>query len=75
VLQNEVLVLELVAVDRLASTAIAAGEVTTLEHKLRDYAVENGALEMQGLARGASSLLAGAEAAEVLGCGGHDIVA
>jgi len=47
-------------------TYVAAGEVTTLKHELRDDAVEGGALVVEGLAGAASALLAGAERAEVL---------
>jgi len=64
--QVEVLVLELLAVDALTSGAVAAGEVTTLEHELGDDAVEAGALVVEGLAALSSALLAGAESAEVL---------
>jgi hypothetical protein len=39
-------------------------EIATLQHKLRDHAVEAGALVGQGLGRGA--LLASAECSEVL---------
>jgi hypothetical protein len=47
-------------------TYVAAGEVTTLKHELGDNAVEVGALVVEGLARAALALLAGAESAEVL---------
>merc|ERR1712004_275448 len=67
VLQDEVLIGELVTVDGLAASAVAPGEVATLAHEIRDNAVEVGALEVQGLARLASALLASAESAEVLG--------
>jgi len=60
VLQLEVLVLELGAVDGLASGAVAGGEVTSLAHEVGDHTVEGGALE-------AEPLLAGAESTEVLG--------
>ena len=53
-------------VDRLAASAVPAGEVATLAHELRDDAVEGGALEVERLARLAHALLAGAEATEVL---------
>ena len=49
---------ELLAVDRLATGAVAAGEVTTLEHELRDDAVEAGALV-------AEAVLASGELTEV----------
>lgn len=48
-------------------TYVATGEVTTLEHELGDDAVEGAALVVEGLARAAGALLAGAERAEVLG--------
>lgn len=59
VLQVEVLVLELVAVDRLATGAVVVLEVTTLAHEVRDHTVEDRALV-------AEPFLAGAERAEVL---------
>lgn len=59
VLQGEVLVLELVAVDRLATGAVVVLEVATLAHEVRDHAVEDRAFV-------AETLLAGAERAEVL---------
>lgn len=40
VLQDEVLVLELVAVDGLATGAVAGGEVASLTHEVGDDAVE-----------------------------------
>ena len=48
------------------TTYVATGEVTTLKHELGDDAVEAGALVVEGLARAAGALLAGAERAEVL---------
>jgi len=66
VLELEVLICELLAVDGLAAGAVAAGEVTSLAHELGDHAVEGGSLEVERLALGASSLLASAESAEVL---------
>jgi hypothetical protein len=59
VLQLEVLVGELVAVDALAASAVALGEVTTLDHELLDNTVEVGALV-------AEALLAGSKGTEVL---------
>ena len=59
VLQLEVLVGELVAVNALAASAIALGEVTTLDHELLDNTVEAGALV-------AEALLAGSKGTEVL---------
>jgi len=74
VVELEVLISELVAVDGLATSAVAAGEVTTLEHELGDHTVESAALVAEGLARTADTLLTSAEAAEVLGSLGHNIV-
>ena len=59
VLQLEVLIRELVAVDALAASAVALGEVTTLDHELLDNTVEAGALV-------AVALLAGSKGTEVL---------
>jgi hypothetical protein len=59
VLQLEVLVGELVAVDALAASAVTLGEVTTLDHELLDNAVEVGALV-------AVALLASSKGTEVL---------
>lgn len=66
VLQLEVLVGELVAVDGLAAGAVVVGEVAALAHEVGDDAVENGALV-------AESLLAGAQGAEVLGGLRHNV--
>lgn len=57
-LQLEVLVLELLAVDGLAAGAVVVGEVTALQHVLGDDAVEAGA-------RVAVAVLAGAQLPEV----------
>lgn len=59
VLQLEVLIRELVAVDALAASAVALGEVTALDHELLDNTVEVGALV-------AVALLAGSKGTEVL---------
>ncbi len=48
-------------------------EVTTLEHELGDNSVEDGSLEVQGLAGLAHSLLASAESSEVLGSLGDSV--
>jgi len=63
----EVLIRELLTVDRLATRAIAASEVTALQHELRDDSVERGPFV-------AEALLAGAEGTEVLGSLGDYIV-
>jgi len=66
VLELEVLVSELLAVDGLAAGAGAVGEVTSLEHELRDDTVELAALVGERLARFAGALFPSAERAEVL---------
>lgn len=86
--ESEVLVREGTTVDRLAASAVAAGEVTTLGHEARDDAVELGALKVERLAaRCALALLTlrdvskwsttegrtGAEGAEVLSGPGDDV--
>jgi len=67
VLQLEVLIGKLLAVDGLAASAVTAGEVTTLEHEVGDDSVERRALV-------AEALLASAEGTEVLGGLGDNIV-
>ena len=59
VLELEVLILELVAVDGLSSSAVVVGEVTALAHEVGDDPVEGAALV-------AEALLAGAESTEVV---------
>jgi len=66
VLSVEVLVSELGAVDGLATSAVAAGEVTALGHELRDDSVVGAALEVEGLAGLAHTLLTSAERSEVV---------
>ena len=66
VLELEVLVSELRAVDGLTTNTGAVSEVTTLDHELRNNTVESGTLVVERLARGATALFAGAECAEVL---------
>jgi len=60
VLQLEVLIGELVAVDGLAAGAVTLGEVTTLDHEVLDDTVESRALV-------AKALLASSKSSEVLG--------
>lgn len=73
VLLDEVLVGELVAVDRLASSAVPGSEVAALAHEPRDHAVEARSLVVEGLPAASSSLLSGAEGAEVLRRAGGDV--
>ena len=75
VLEGECLVGELGSVDALAAATVASGEVTTLEHKVGDHAVEGAVLVAQGLAHLAHALLPCAKSAKVL-CGlGNHVVA
>lgn len=65
---DKVFIGKLVAVDGHSTRSILSGEVTALEHKLRDDSVEDGF----GVSK---SLFAGSEGPEVLGSlGGHIIV-
>lgn len=57
VFESEVFITEFLAVDAFTASAIATSEVTTLEHKVRDDAVEGRSLEVEGLARAADTLL------------------
>lgn len=59
--QDEVLILELVAVDGLASGAVVVLEIATLAHEVRNHTVEGGILV-------AEALLSGAESTEVFAC-------
>jgi len=71
VLVDEVLILKFGAINRLSTSAVHIGEVTTLSHEAWDHSVEGDTLIMEGLARLADSLLTGAEGSEVLrGLGG-----
>ena len=67
VLVLEVLISELLAVDGLATGAVHASEVTTLDHEVWDDTVEWAALVVEWLARAAVALLTSAEGTEVLG--------
>ena len=60
-LQLEVLICKLLAVDALATSSIVLGEVTSLAHEVRDDPVESAALKSE-------ALLTCAQGTEVLGC-------
>eukprot|EP00971_Amphidinium_carterae_P188446 3740814-Amphidinium_carterae.1 len=60
VLQCEVLICKLHAVDGLTTSAVASSEVTALAHEVWNDTVEGGALEVQGFARSSSALLTSA---------------
>lgn len=64
-LQLEVFVLELGAVDALTTSAVTIGEVTSLEHELRDDTVEGRTLVTK-------SMLSCAQFSEVLCSFGND---
>lgn len=66
VLELEVLIRELLAIDRLAARAIAASKVTTLNHKVLDDTVEVGALV-------SVALLASGQSTEVLNSLGNSL--
>lgn len=70
-LELEVLILELLAVDRLAAGAVSICEVPALAHETWDDAVERGALVVQGHAALGAALLARAQGPEVLDGLGH----
>jgi len=66
-LQLEVLVLELVSIDRLSSGSVVVGEVTALAHEVGDDTVEGRSLEPV-------PLLSGAQGTEVLGGLGDNVL-
>jgi hypothetical protein len=68
VLQSEVFVSELGAVDGLATGAIVVSEIAALAHETGDDAVEAGAGK-------AKALFASAESTEILSCLGHNVAA
>ena len=65
-LQLEVFVLELVAVDGFSTSSIVVGEISTLTHEVGDHAVESGAFI-------AETLLSSAESTEILSRFGDNI--
>ena len=66
-LQLEVLIVKLVAVDGFSTCTVSLGEVSALDHEVLDHTVERRVLVTE-------SLLACAEGAEVLSRLGNDIV-
>lgn len=61
------LTLESFTVDRLSTRSVSTGEITALEHELRDYTVESGALI-------AETILARAKLAEIASSLWHDVI-
>ena len=70
VLDIEVLILELHAVDRLSSCSVSSSEVSALGHELSDHSVERGSLVVKWSARFTNTLLSSAETSEVLSSSG-----
>jgi len=66
VLEREVLVLELVAIDGLAASSVVVGKVSALAHEVGDDTMESGASV-------AKAFLSGAQGAEILSSLGHHI--
>ena len=73
-LQLEILICKLLAVDGLAASAVASREVTTLKHESLDDAVEGAAFVGEGWAGFAVAFFACAEGAEVFDGFRDDIV-
>lgn len=73
-LEIEILIVELGAVDRFPTRAITSSEITTLDHELLDDSVKNGALVRKNMTRFAGAFLTSAEGAEVVCCLGNYIV-
>jgi len=67
VLALEVLVLKSFTIDGLSTSSVSTGEITALEHELRDYTVESGALI-------AETILACAKLAEIASSLWYDVV-
>lgn len=65
-LQLEVLILKLVAINGLSTSAIVVGEITTLAHELGNDTVESGALV-------AETAFASAQSTEVFSSARHNI--
>ena len=64
---REVLIVEFSAVDGLATSTVASGEIATLGHETWDNTMEFATLEVEVLALGAHAFFTGAKGAEVFG--------
>jgi len=74
VLELEIFVIKLCAINRLSTSSIPSCKISSLDHELLDNAVESRALVRKKYARFAVAFLAGAESTEVF-CGlGDNIV-
>lgn len=60
VLQVEILISKLCAIDTLSTSAIEIGEVTTLTHELWNHAMENSILVMQSFSAASNTFLSSA---------------
>jgi len=74
VLEFEVLIVKLFAVDALSTSAIACSEITTLNHKRLDDSVEGGTLVVERDAGLALALFSSAESPKVLGSLWDDVI-
>lgn len=72
-LLSEVLIGELFSVDGFTSSSVSTGEVSSLDHEVRDDSVEGGSLEVEWLSRLSNSLFSSAESTEVFSGLGDDI--
>jgi hypothetical protein len=63
---SEVLVCKALSVDALTSSSVATGEVSALDHELRDDSMEHTVPEVERLSCGSNATLASAESTEVL---------
>ena len=68
VLVLEVLIIELSTIDTLTASTVSFGEIATLSHEIWNDSVEFAALEVEGLALFADTLLTSAESSEVFSC-------
>ena len=64
---REVLIVEFSAVDGLATSTVASGEIATLGHETWDNTMELATLEVEVLALGSHASFTGAKGAEVFG--------
>jgi len=68
----KIFILEFLAINGLATRAIARRKVTALDHEAFDNAMKGAAFEVEGFARLSHSFLARGEGSEVFGGFGDD---
>ena len=73
VLQLEVLIGELFAVNAFASSTISVGEITTLNHEAGNNTVENGVFVVERLARFTNALFTSTQSTEVFDSLGNSL--